>query len=54
MRHDEFDDCMEMARALLGGYEGAGDLWEANEHVNRALRSARHTGQLIARVVRLA
>ena len=38
MRNDEFDDCMEMARALLGGYEGAGDLWEANEHVNRALR----------------
>jgi ABC-2 type transport system ATP-binding protein len=38
MRHDEFDDCMEMARALLGGYEGAGDLWEANDHVNRALR----------------
>ena len=39
MRHDEFDDCMEMARALLGGYEGAGDLWEANEYVNRALRA---------------
>src|SRR6185503_12305414 len=38
MRNDEFDDCMEMARALLGGYEGAGDLWEANDHVNRALR----------------
>ena len=37
MRHDEFDDCMEMARALLGGYEGAGDLWEANDYVNRAL-----------------
>ena len=29
---------MEMARALLGSYEGAGDLWEANDHVNRALR----------------
>jgi tetratricopeptide (TPR) repeat protein len=29
---------MEMARALLGGYDGAGDLWEANEYVNRALR----------------
>src|SRR3954453_1261963 len=38
MRHDEFDDCMEMARALLGGYEGAGDLWEANDYVNRALK----------------
>ena len=35
---DEFDDCMEMARALLGSYEGAGDLWEANDHINRALR----------------
>src|SRR4030095_11045617 len=35
---DEFDDCLEMARALLGGYEGAGDLWEANEYINRALR----------------
>jgi tetratricopeptide (TPR) repeat protein len=39
MRDDEFDDCIEMARALLGGYEGAGDLWEANEYVNRALRA---------------
>src|SRR5512144_2005691 len=27
-----------MARALLGGYEGSGDLWEANDHINRALR----------------
>src|SRR5581483_3442283 len=39
LQTDEFDDCLEMARALLGGYEGAGDLWEANEHVNRALRA---------------
>jgi len=38
MRNDEFDDSMEMARALLGGYEGAGDLWEANDYVNRALK----------------
>jgi tetratricopeptide (TPR) repeat protein len=38
MVQDEFEDCMEMSRALLGGYEGAGDLWEANEHINRALR----------------
>lgn len=38
-REDEFDDCLEMARALLGGYEGAGDLWEANEYINRALRA---------------
>src|SRR5262249_9677599 len=34
---DEYDDCIEMARALLGGYEGAGDLWEANDYINRAL-----------------
>jgi tetratricopeptide (TPR) repeat protein len=39
MRHDEFDDCMEMARALLGSWESAGDLWEANEYVNRALQA---------------
>ena len=38
VHQDEFDDCMEMARTLLGGYEGAGDLWEANEYINRALR----------------
>src|SRR5438128_4596555 len=38
MLQDEYEDCMEMARALLGGYEGAGDLWEANDHVNRALQ----------------
>jgi tetratricopeptide (TPR) repeat protein len=39
MQQDEYDDCMEMARALLGSHEGAGDLWEANEYVNRALRA---------------
>src|SRR5213078_2542596 len=38
MIQDEFEECMESARSLLGGYEGAGDLWEANDHVNRALR----------------
>ena len=38
MHNDEYEDCMEMARALLGSYDGAGDLWEANEHINRALR----------------
>jgi tetratricopeptide (TPR) repeat protein len=38
VHQDEFEDSLEMARALLGGYEGAGDLWEANEHINRALR----------------
>ena len=36
--YDEFDDALEMARSLLGGNEGASDLWEANEYVNRALR----------------
>ena len=38
IHQDEFDDCMEMARTLLGAYEGAGDLWEANDYINRALR----------------
>lgn len=38
MYEDEYEDCLEMARALLGSYESAGDLWEANDHVNRALR----------------
>ena len=36
-RQEEFDDCIEMARTLLGGSEGAGDLWEANDYINRAL-----------------
>lgn len=35
---DEFDDCIEMARTLLGGSESAADLWEANDYINRALR----------------
>jgi tetratricopeptide (TPR) repeat protein len=35
---DEYEDSLEMARALLGGNEGASDLWEANDYVNRALR----------------
>src|SRR5262245_45503580 len=35
---DEFEDCVEMARALLGGFDSTGDLWEANEYINRALR----------------
>src|SRR5436190_10007839 len=38
MIQDEFEDCIETARNLLGAYEGAGDLWEANDQVNRALR----------------
>jgi tetratricopeptide (TPR) repeat protein len=35
---EDFEDCLELARALLGGGEGDADLWEANEQVNRALR----------------
>ena len=35
---EDFEDSLEMARALLGGNEGASDLWDANEYVNRALR----------------
>ncbi|MCC6746332.1 MAG: hypothetical protein IT371_01655 [Deltaproteobacteria bacterium] len=38
MSCEEFDDYVEMARALLGGHESAGDLWEANDYVNMALR----------------
>jgi tetratricopeptide (TPR) repeat protein len=34
---EEFDDLLEMARSLLGGQDGNGDLWEANDCVNRAL-----------------
>lgn len=33
----DFDDCLEMARALLSGNEDNADLWEANELVNRAI-----------------
>lgn len=32
-----FEDYLEMARSLLGGYESTGDLWEASEYVNIAL-----------------
>ncbi|MBI4507992.1 MAG: hypothetical protein HY698_00050 [Deltaproteobacteria bacterium] len=39
---DDFDDALEMARAMLGGNEGQADLWEANEYVNRALRLRPH------------
>ena len=34
---NDFEDYLEMARSLLGGYETTGDLWEANEYVNLAL-----------------
>jgi tetratricopeptide (TPR) repeat protein len=34
---NEFEDSLEMARALLGSNEDSGDLWEASELVNRAL-----------------
>lgn len=36
--YDEYEDSLEMARALLGGNEGTSDLWEGNDYVNRALR----------------
>jgi tetratricopeptide (TPR) repeat protein len=36
--YDEFEDSLEMSRALLGGTEGTSDLWEANDYANRALR----------------
>ena len=36
--YDEFEDSLEMSRALLGGNEGPSDLWEANDYANRALR----------------
>jgi tetratricopeptide (TPR) repeat protein len=38
VRADDFDECVEVARAHLASYESAGDLWEANDHINRALR----------------
>jgi tetratricopeptide (TPR) repeat protein len=34
---NEFEDVIEMARALLGGNEDSADLWESNDLVNRAL-----------------
>jgi tetratricopeptide (TPR) repeat protein len=37
MQYEDFEDYLEMARALLGGYETVSDLWEANEYVNLAL-----------------
>jgi tetratricopeptide (TPR) repeat protein len=37
-RQREYEDCLDMARSLLGGFDGAGDLWEANEHINHALQ----------------
>ncbi len=42
MMDEEFEDSLEMARALLSGNEGSGDLWEANEYANRALRIHPH------------
>src|SRR5689334_25042189 len=38
-RTKEFDESMELARALLGGNEAQSELWEANDAVNRALRA---------------
>jgi tetratricopeptide (TPR) repeat protein len=34
---EEFDDLLEIARSLLAAQEGASDLWEANDAVNRAI-----------------
>lgn len=34
---DEFEDALDIARALLAENEGTGDVWEANEYVNEAL-----------------
>lgn len=33
----EFEDAVEMARALLGSNEDSGELWEANDLVNHAI-----------------
>ena len=38
MTQDEYEDCLEMARSLLGGGESPSELWEANERINRALK----------------
>jgi tetratricopeptide (TPR) repeat protein len=38
----EFEDALETARALLSGNDDAGDLWEANDLVNHALRLRPH------------
>lgn len=35
----DFEDALEMARALLSTNEGTDDLWEANDHVNDAIRA---------------
>jgi len=35
---NDFEDVLEMARALLGGNEDPADLWEANDLVSLALR----------------
>mgnify|MGYP001570939473 FL=1 len=42
---DDFEDALEMARALLGENEGTGDVWEANEHVNEALAMRPRAGE---------
>jgi tetratricopeptide (TPR) repeat protein len=38
MTYEDFDEHLEVARALLGSFESVSDLWEANDHVNVALR----------------
>ena len=37
-RARDFDDCMTLARELLGGHEAGGDLWEASDAVTAAIR----------------
>jgi len=37
-QESDFEDVLEMARALLGGTEEPRDLWEANDLASRALR----------------
>ncbi len=37
MRTDEFDECLDLARTLLGQAAGSTELWDANDLVNRAL-----------------
>jgi tetratricopeptide (TPR) repeat protein len=38
MAEENFENLMDMARALLGGFENVNDLWQANQYVNLALR----------------
>ncbi len=37
MFHEDFDDCLETTRSLLGSCQSPNDLWEANDQINIAL-----------------